>query len=155
MDADWYHELRRCPQDVAREVSADWDDGNYFSNSYQLVTDDDARELAAALDLALGEIPTEEMPAGPFDGPEYGLPHGTPSEEVTRVRAQSPDAVVLVDDRAYLPDGTVVGMREYFNMRSEQVHSRAGVVAFFSGEGSRAFVKKFADFARAGRFRIG
>lgn len=44
----------------APEYDPDWD-GGYFTNDYQIVTDEDASALADALEDALDDIPDEEV----------------------------------------------------------------------------------------------
>jgi hypothetical protein len=57
------------------EHCADWD-GSYFSNSWQLVTPEDARAIADALERALGDRPNGESSSEPV-GPREELLAGT------------------------------------------------------------------------------
>jgi len=67
---------------LAPEDAAGWG-GGYFSNDGQRVTAEDARELAAALERALPDVPDHDAlrhkarPLG--NSGEFGIPVGTPT----------------------------------------------------------------------------
>lgn len=86
-EAFWYVEWG-TPADqaaeIARQAELNWD-GNYWSNDWQTVTAQDARNLGDALELALPDFPDHDALEHKREtvhtvhfGPIVTIPHGTP-----------------------------------------------------------------------------
>lgn len=118
----WYDENG----ELNRQLSPDpeeWD-GTYFSNDFQWVTDEDAANIADALERALDDVPDvdageKEVVYGPDDLPENPLERSLAEQGYP----------VIVPNSSLSP------------------------LEFFSGE-AKQWVRDFIKFSRAGGFRI-
>jgi len=104
-------------------INPQWN-GNYYTNDYQIITDDDARSLAAGLRIALDDIPD-------LSGPPIWA-------ELSPDRDPSAQAIIQA-----LGGGTVCG-----------VNTELSPLQFFSGEAGRGFVVRMADFFAGGECQI-
>ena len=117
----------------------EWD-GNYWHNSDQIVTDDDARELAAALTRALEELPADNLLSAyevtiPFFevGPE-------PDEKTLGILKALPSL--------FIKDGMLTGVG-----LTEGVADLAKPSHYWSGKAER--IRGLITFFEAGSFMIG
>jgi hypothetical protein len=134
----------------AADSRRNWDRLDYTTNSFQRVTDEDARAIAASLDRALSEIPDQVVTNVLLSG-TLMLAQGREGE-LGAARIESPDHIIIAGQRAYLPDGTVLPAEELEKQRSEFLDTREGMLTYFSGGGGRQLVQSFAHFARTGGY---
>jgi hypothetical protein len=123
LDADGNidHELT----DQFMAIREDWD-GNYVTNDWQHVSDDDAAHIADALERALDDIPD-------FDSGEKAKKF-TPDEPPVNPVAR---ALLAAGFKPFVASNDLLSP-----------------VEFFSGEGKQK-IRDFIDYCRAGGFEIG
>src|SRR5215204_7497515 len=122
--AQWYDENGELVKQISPDPD-EWDGNNYFSSDFQLVTEEDAANIADALQQALDDIPD-------FDTDEKRVEYG-PGELPT-----SPI------ERSFVEQGLVI----------EGPNASLSPVEDFSGEAKQE-VRDFIRFCQAGEFRIG
>jgi hypothetical protein len=102
------------PEDLQTSVDVKEWAGGYFSNDYQWVTDQDAANLADALERALPDIPPE--------APNHKLePASFPNGEIQRIPPGIGEPVMVLKKGEYLNDF------EYFGGGQDDIRS---VIAF-------------------------
>jgi len=120
---EWYDENGELDKQLSPNPD-EWD-GTYFSNDYQLVTDEDAANIADALQRALDDIPD-------FDTDEKRVEYGPGELPTSQV------------ERSFVEQGLVINVP----------NASLSPVEYFSGE-AKQMVRDFIRFCQAGGFRIG
>ncbi len=116
----------------------EWDGSDYTSGRGQIVSDEDAKQMAAAMTHALADIPDELQ----TDDPEVRAMHNafsgaTPGEEIMA------DMLGIGDD----DDGADTAHSLLLD-----IYTRQSLQEFFSGH--RGWAKSYINFIRRGRFDI-
>jgi hypothetical protein len=161
--ADLYGWLRKG---TTLEDDVNWS-GTYYTNDGQVVSVEDANELANALERALPDVPREEtVPrAQVWMSMEYHLKRAS-LDKIKRYEITAYNNRVDREGGEKLPDNALVlTLAEYLESRetpdillldrdNDEWEWRPAPIDVFSGEDGRSYIVEFIEFCRLGAFRI-
>jgi hypothetical protein len=119
---------------IERQAYEDWT-GDYFCNGHQLVADEDARNIADALERALDYVPEEG---------DFAEPLLTPTQWQTLARGER------------LPEEEISeALNQYMEHQAERPPQIPPQTPAWYFAGQRDWLREFITFCRAGSFSIG